>query len=156
MAEAALKIEPVHEMAFVRRFELADLTTHGPWLMKRFMQKRPDIAEKQIAGWLQGRVYDNEHMFLYQDDAVALAQIVHSPGMKMVKVVQEQFVWVRDRENKAQLENAADFYTHMRAWAKRLDAERIIVCEDTDVPKTLIVQRLGRVYDTTISHARVV
>ena len=155
MAEAAVKIEPAHEMAFVRRFELADLTSHGPWLMKRLCAKRPDLTEQAIAGWLRGRVYDNEHMFLYQDNAVALAQIIHSPGLKLVKVVQEHFIWVRNREDKAQLENAADFYTHMQVWARRMGAERIIVCEDTDVPKTLIQQRLGRVYDTTVSHARV-
>lgn len=156
MAEAALKIEePVHEFAAVRRFELADLSRHGPWLLKRFAAKFPDLGEKQIAGYLSRLVYDNEHSFLYQDHAVALAQIVHSPGIKMSRVVQERFVWVEDRTDKQQLEFAADFYVHMQQWAKRLDAERIIVCGDTDVPKTLIEARLGRLFDTKISHARV-
>jgi hypothetical protein len=154
MAEAAVKIEP-REPAFVRRFELADLTTHGPWLMKRFMAKLPDVREQHIGGYLQGLVYSNEHLFLYQDNAVALAQIVHSPGLKMVKLVQERFVWIRNREDKGAQEAAADFYDHFKAWAKRLEAERIIVHEDSDVPKTMIVARLGRLFDTTISHARV-
>lgn len=154
MAEAVLKIEP-RELSFVRRFELADLTTHGPWLLRRFMQKRPDLSEGQIAGWLRGRIYDNEHLFLYQDNAVAMTQLVHSPGLKMVKVVQEHFVWMKNREDKAQLEHVADFYDHIKVWAQRIGAERIIVCEDTDVPKSIIQQRLGRVYDTTVSHARV-
>ncbi len=157
MAEAALKTEyfQVHEPAFVRRFELADLSQHGPWLLKRFAQKLPDIQEARIAGYLRNLVFDNEHMFLYQPNAVALAQLIHSPGIKMVKIVQERFVWVENREDKAQLEMAADFYAHMKAWAKRQDAERIIVCEDTDVPKSLIEARLGRLFDTKISHARV-
>jgi len=154
MAEAALKIEP-RELAFVRRFELADLTTHGPWLMKRFMLKLPDVREQYIGGYLRGLVYDNEHLFLYQDNAVALAQIVHSPGIKSVKVVQERFVWMRNREDKAQQEAAADFYEHFKAWAKRLGAERINVREDSDVPKAMIEARLGRLFDTTVSHARV-
>ena len=154
MAEAALKVEP-RELTFVRRFEVADLTTHGPWLLKRFMQKRPDLAEGQIAGWLRGRIYDNEHLFLYQDNAVAMAQLIHAPGLKMVKVVQEHFVWVKDKGDKDQIDCAADFYDHMKVWAQRLGAERIIVCEDTDVPKSVIQQRIGRVYDTTVSHARV-
>ena len=154
MAEATLKIEP-RELGFVRRFEVADLSTHGPWLVKRFMQKRPDLTEGQIAGWLRGRIYDNEHLFLYQDNAVAMAQLIHAPGLKMVKVVQEHFVWIRNREDKTQIEAAADFYDYVKGWAKRLEAERIIVCEDSDVPKTVIQQRLGRVYDTTVSHARV-
>ena len=154
MNEAALKIE-AHELAFVRRFELADLSQHGPWLLKRFAQKLPEVHEQRVAGYLRGLLYDNEHMFLYQDNAVALAQLIHSPGIKTTKIVQERFVWVQDREDKAQLEMAADFYEHMKAWAKRQDAERIIVCEDTDVPKSLIEVRLGRLFDTKISHARV-
>ena len=154
MSEPALKIEEVREPAFVRRFELADLSLHGPWLMKKFAAVFPDLTEQWIAGYLRGTLYSNEMMFLYQDHAVALAQIVHSPGIKPVKVVQERFVWVEDREDKAQLEAAADFYTHMKQWAKRMDAERIIVCENTDVPKSLIEARLGRLFDTKISHAR--
>lgn len=154
MAEAALKQE-FHELAFVRRFELADLSQHGPWLMKRFAAKFPDADEKQIAGYLRGMVYDNEHMFLYQDNAVALFQLIHSPGIKPVKVVQERFVWVASREDKEQLEFAADFYEHAKVWAKRMEAERILVCEDTDVPKALIEARLGRLFDIKISHARV-
>jgi hypothetical protein len=154
MTEAALKIE-AHEMAFVRRFELADLSQHGPWLMKRFAAKLPDVPEQRVAGYLRGLIYDNEHMFLYQDNAVALAQIIHTPGIKSGKIVQERFVWVENREDKQQLEFAADFYNHMKQWAKRQDAERIIVCEDTDVPKSLIEARLGRLFDTKISHARV-
>ena len=36
MTDAALKIEdPVHVPAPVRRFEPADLSQHGPWLIKR-------------------------------------------------------------------------------------------------------------------------
>jgi hypothetical protein len=145
----------VREPATVRRFETADLSRHGPWLLKRFMLKFPNFTEGAIAGYLSGLVFNNEHMFLYQNHAVALAQLTHSPGIRPVKLVQERFVWVEDRNNKSQLEDAADFYNHMRQWGKRQDAERIIVCEESDVPKTLIVARLGRVFDTTVSHARV-
>lgn len=154
MSEAALKIE-IREPALVRRFEVADLSRHGPWLLKRFATIFPDLGEKYIAGYLSNLIYNNENLFLYQDHAVALAQIVNSPGIKTVKVIQERFVWVEDRTDKQQLENAADFYDHMHQWAKRQDAERIIVCESSDVPKTLIEARLGRLFDTKISHARV-
>ena len=74
MSEAAVKIE-IHEPAFIRRFELADLSKHGPWLMKRFLAKFPEMGEKQIAGYLNGMITNNEHIFLYQDHAVALAQV---------------------------------------------------------------------------------
>ena len=154
MAEAAVKVE-IHEPAFIRRFEIADLSKHGPWLMKRFLAKFPEMGEKTIAGYLNGLIVNNEHIFLYQDHAVALAQIVFSPGIKPVRVLQERFVWVENREDKDQLSDAADFYDQFKQEAKRRDVERIIVCEDSDVPKTLIEQRLGRLFDTKITHARV-
>lgn len=154
MAEAAVKIE-IREPAAVRRFEVADLSRHGPWLMKRFAAKFPELTEQQIGGYLRGLTTANASMFLYQDNAVALAEVVYSAGIKRVMLVQERFVWVEDRTDKDQLEDAADLYDQMKAWAKGLGAERIIVCEDTDVPKTLIEARLGRLFDTKISHARV-
>ncbi len=154
MGEPALK-EEFHEPAFVRRFELADLSRHGPWLLKRFAQLLPDVPEKNVAGYLSGMLRDNEHLFLYQDHAVALAQLIHSPGLKPSKIVQEKFVFVEDKNDKAQCEAAADFYTHMKQWGKRLDAERMFVCENTDVPKAMIEARLGRIFDTKISHVRV-
>lgn len=147
--------EIVREPATVRRFESPDLSRHGAWLMKRFQLKFPNFTEQAIGGYLSGLIYNNEHMFLYQPHAVALAQLVHSPGIRPVKLVQERFVWVEDRSDKSQLEDAADFYLHMRQWGKRQEAERIIVCEETDVPKTLIEVRLGRIFDTKVSHARV-
>jgi len=115
----------------------------------------PDLPEKYVAGYLSGLIFDNEHAFFYQDHAVALAQMVHSPGIKTVKVVQERFVWVEDIKNKDQLENAAGFYAHIKLWGVRQGAERIIVCENSDVPKPLIEQWLGRLFDTKITHARV-
>ena len=153
MSEVALKLE-VREPAMIRRFEIPDLSRHGPWLLKRFVAKFPEMTEQGIAGYLRSLIYSNEHAFLYQDNAVGLAQLVHSPGIKPVKMVQERFVWVEDRADKDQLDAAADLYLHFKQWAVRLGAERIIVCEDTDVPKTLIEPHLGRLFDTKITHAR--
>ncbi len=154
-AAAIESVEEVRQPALIRRFEPADLSKHGPWLLKRFAMVFPDLPEKYVAGYLSGLIFDNEHAFFYQDHAVALAQMVHSPGIKTVKVVQERFVWVEDVKNKDQLENAADFYAHIKVWGIRQGAERIIVCENSDVPKPLIEQRLGRLFDTKITHARV-
>jgi len=154
MGEPTVKIE-IREPAFIRRFEIADLSRHGPWLLKRFASKFPDMPEKAFAGYLNGLIVNNEHIFLYQDHAVALAQIVFSPGIKPTRAIQERFVWVESREDKEQLSDAADFYDQFKLEAKRRDVERIIVCEDSDVPKTLIEQRLGRVFDTRVSYARV-
>jgi hypothetical protein len=154
MTEALKAVEP-HIPAPSRRFELADLSKHGPWLLKRFAILFPDVSEQHIAGYLRGLIYDNESYFRYQDHAVMLAALVHTPGLKSVKVVQERFVFIEDKDDKAQSEAAADMYIDLKQWAKWKDAERIIVCENTDVPKSLIEARLGRVFDTKVSHARV-
>ena len=154
MTEAAVKIE-IREPAFMRRFEVADLSRHGPWLLKRFATKFPDLTEQQIGGYLRGLTTANASQFLYQENAVALAEVTFSAGIKRSMIVQERFVWVEDRNDKDQLESAADFYDMMKQWSKGLGAERIIVCEDSDVPKTLIEARLGRLFDTKISHARI-
>lgn len=154
MAEAVLKIE-VHEPAPVRRFELADLSTHGGWIIKRFQTLFPDMGERSIAGYLSGLITSNENLFLYQDNAVALAQMIYSGGVRPVHIVRERFVWCKDKTDKQQLEFAADFYTHIFMWAKRASIETIIVCENTDVPKSLIEARCGRIFDTKVSHVRV-
>lgn len=154
MAEAALQLEE-RPIAQVRRFEISDLTTHGPWLMKRLSLAFPNMTDQNIAGYLRGLIYNNEHVFWYQPHAVALAEFVHAPGLRMTRLVQERFVWCENKDDKEQVENAADFYIHMKQWAKAKDAERIIVCENSDVPKALIEARLGRLFDTKVTHARV-
>lgn len=153
MSEVASNVE-TREPVAIRRFEPADLSSHGPWLLKRLGIIFPDMTEKFFAGYLSRLVFDNEHSFLYQSHAVALFQVTHSPGIKTTKVVQERFVWVEDPKDKEQLEAAADFYTHVKLWATRQSAERIIVMENSDVPKALVELRLGRLFDTKISYAR--
>lgn len=144
----------VHMHADIRRFTVADLSRHGGWVLKRLMPLFPGTQESFIGGWLRGLIYDNEHLFLYQDHAVALAQVISSPGLRPHKIIQEQFVWVEDKTDKEQLRCAADFYEHFAEWGRGLSAERIICCESTDVPKSLIEERVGRLFDTKISHAR--
>lgn len=153
MSDTAEKIE-TYERAIVRRFSTADLSEHGGWILKRLLPLYPDCNERFIAGWLSGLVSSNEHSFLYQPNAVGLAQIVSTPGLRPGKMVQERFVWVKDKADKDQLEHAADFYLSFAEWGRAQGAVRIIALEDTDVPKGLIEARLGRLFDTKVSHAR--
>lgn len=146
--------EIVHERATVRRFSTADLSEHGGWILKRLQPMYPDCDERFIAGWLRGLICDNAHSFLYQPNAVALAQLVATPGLRPGWMVQERFVWVEDKTDKEQLEHAADFYLAFAEWGRAQRAERIIACENSDVPKAMIEARLGRLFDTKISHAR--
>lgn len=143
-----------HVSADIRRFTVADLSRHGGWVLRRLLPLFSDMHETQIGGWLRGLIGNNEHLFLYQDHAVALAQVISSPGLRYGKMIQERFVWAEDKADKNQLECAADFYEHFAEWGRGLGAERIICCENTDVPKSLIEARVGRLFDTKISHAR--
>ena len=138
----------------IRRFMTADLSRHGAWFVPRMM-KTYDLTEQVAVSWIKSFVSANEFMFLQQDNAVALAQLMPGYSLLPAQIVQERFVWVEDRNDKDQLEHAADFYLEMKLWGKRQDVERIIVCEDTDVPKAMIEARLGRIFDTKISHVRV-
>lgn len=151
---AVAEVVTLHVPADIRRFTVADLSRHGGWVLKRLMPLFPDLPEAQIGGWLRGLIANNEHLFLYQDHAVALAQVISSPGLRPGKMIQERFVWVEDKTDKEQLESAADFYEHFAEWGRGMSAERIICCENTDVPKSLIEARVGRLFDTKISHAR--
>jgi len=156
MAEAVhveIKSEP-HAPVTVRRFSTADLSQHGAWILRRLQILFPDMPEQWIGGWMRGLIWNNEHLFLYQPNAVALFQVVSLPGLRPGKMVQERFVWVEDKNDKTQVEFAADFYTAAQDWGKALGAERIITCESTDVPKSMIEQRLGRLFDTKVTHAR--
>src|SRR5258708_4540413 len=146
MGEAA-GVLSVHVLADIRRFGIADLSTHGGWILKRLMPKFPDVPERFVGGGLSGLFADNEHLFLYQKNSVALAQVISTPGLRPGKMIQERFVWVEDKTDKEQIEFAADFYTHFAEWGRGQRAERIICCEDTDVPKSLIEARLGRLFD---------
>ena len=148
-------LSEIHEPAFVRRFELADLSRHGPWLLKRLSAVFEGETEQYIGGWLSGLLYSNEHLFLYQDHSVALAQVVHGASLRPKPILQERFVWLEDKNDKSQVEHAADFYLHFQVWAQRQGIERMILCENTDVPKAKIEDRVGRLFDTKISHARV-
>jgi hypothetical protein len=147
-------VEVVRQRADIRRFYPADLSAHGPWILKRLMQMFPEADEHWLAGWLRGTIFDNAHLFLYQEDAVCLAQVITLPSIKPVKAVQERFVWVKDKSNEDQLEAAADFYEDMALWARGLRIERLFVCENTDVPKEEITKRIGRIFDTKVCHVR--
>ena len=154
MTEAVLKIDRPAPVT-VRRFSTADLSEHGGWILKRLQLQFPDMPERFIGGWLSSLISNNENLFLYQPHAVALAQIVSTPSLRPGKMVQERFVWIEDKTDKDQIELAADFYDSILQWGKAQGAERIIVCENSDVPKTKIEERLGRLFNTTIVHARI-
>jgi hypothetical protein len=139
---------PVLAPADVRRFELPDMDRHATWFMPRFLQKYPHLNERSAIGFLRGIIYSNEFQFLFQDKAVALAQLVGSGGLEPDPIVWERFVWVETPSDAKQQQAAAFFYPRIVKWAKGLGAKNIHVENSTDVPSEMIKAQVGRIYDT--------
>ena len=139
----------------IRRFDTADLSTHGAWILPRMVATYPHLNERAAASLLQTVNYSNEWRFLYQDHSVALAQVMAAHSLSARPVVHERFVWCEDKENKEWVKAAAEFYTEFLRWAKSLSAEAIIVEENSDVPHEMIKEKLGRIYTRQQQFARV-
>ena len=143
----------------IRRFMTADLSRHGAWFVPRMM-KTYDLTEQVAVSWIKSFVSANEFMFLQQDNAVALAQLMPGYSLLPAQIVQERFVWVADPKDKATIEQAAHFYREIYDWAYRLSGVKdVIVDENTDVPRGLIetctTDRKCRLLKREMSYVRV-
>ena len=152
MAEPALKL--VSPAPAIRRFDTADLSRHGKWIMPRMLQAFPHLNERGVATFLQNINYNNDYLFLYSDNGVALAQVMSAHSLDAKPIVYERFVWVEDKEDKEQIKHAAEFYTEFYRWAKSQSAAVIIVEENTDVPHDMIKEKLGRIFTRQQQFAR--
>lgn len=139
----------------IRRFSEADLSEHGGWIMRRLIERYPHQNERGIANFLRGLLNSNEHLFLYQDHAVALAQVVRTFSLEALPIVQERFVWAEDPSNALHIHAAAAFYDWFASWAKGMETDKIVVEEMTDVPHEKIKEKLGRLYTAPLTFARV-
>lgn len=154
MAEPALKL--VEKLApTIRRFDTADLSQHGAWIMPRMLQAFPHLNERGVATFLQTVNYNNEFLFLFAETGVALAQIMSAHTLTAKPIVYERFVWVANKDDKEQVKHAAEFYTEFNKWARSQSAEVIIVEENTDVPHDMIKEKLGRIFTRQQQFARV-
>jgi hypothetical protein len=139
----------------IRRFSEADLSQHGGWIMRRLMERYPHHNERAIANFLRGLLASNEHLFLYNDHAVALAQVVRTFSLEATPIVQERFVWAEDPDNVLHINSAAAFYDWIANWAKSMDIDKIVVEEMTDVPHEKIKEKLGRLFTAPLTFARI-
>lgn len=161
MTEAALAEKPVViDPPFTRRFERPDIDKHAAWFIPRLLKSFPHVNDRYVHTWLLGILNSNEFMFLYQDHAIALAQVV-AYTLRPEAIVEEMFVWCEDPASKEQQADAAYFYEHFYEWAKRKGLSTLIVEESSDVPHELIRERLGndkqnkRLFERKVTYARV-
>lgn len=144
------------EPIVIRRFELPDITEHGAWVSERLTRLYPHVAPRQLLGWLQTMLNSNDFLFLYQKNAVALAQSMHGHSIAPQPIVHERFIFVRDPENADQIKEAAAFYGDFYRWAKALGAEVVIFSDHSDVPVEKAKGYLGdRLFTKEQTFARV-
>lgn len=154
MSATAVLQRPGIELPAIRRFDLADLTRHGSWLVPR-LTAALELPEQRLAGWLRGMIDSSDFLFLYQEHSAALAEMQRVNGLADKPVVRERFVLVEDTESAAHIKEAAGFYDEFARWAKNLGAEIILVEELSNVPHEMIKERLGRIYSRQQQFARV-
>jgi len=140
--KALEKVPPkVDEAPSTRRFARPDLDTHGGWVMDRFIKCYPHVLPRNAAGWLTGLIYNNEVMFLYQPNAVGLAQVERAHTLAPHPLVREMFVFAR---TPGHVKEASWMYVEFDRWAKQIGADTLIVGNGfSDVPVEMIGQRLG-------------
>jgi hypothetical protein len=122
----------------VRRFEVPDIDRHGAWLGTRILRAFKHLDQRSIRGFLQGLVYNNEACFLYQDNAVGLAQADRAWSLNPRTVIRERFVFCRDPDNQQHVLEAAALYTEFARWGRAIGAETMVVEELSDVPDSLV------------------
>lgn len=142
------------ELPAIKRFDLADLSKHGIWLVPRLVAAM-ELPEQRLGGWLRSMIDSNDYLFLQQDHSVALAEVQRVNGLADRPVVRERFVLAQDRDNVVHQKEAAAFYDEFKRWAKGMGAEIVIVGELTDVPADMIKEKFGRIFTRTQQFARV-
>ena len=110
----------------MRRFQRPDLDRHGSWLLERLVKAYPHLRVAQVAGWLASMVYNNDFMFLFQPNAVGLAQMERGQSLAPTPLVRERFVFAREPKY---VEEASWFYVEWERWAKAQGAEVMLVNE---------------------------
>jgi hypothetical protein len=134
----------------VRRFDIADLSKHGGWILSKMSKRYPHLQDTTIAGFLRGIINSPEYLFLYGEDAVALAQSVHELLVDRV-VVREHFVFAKPGHEK----EAVTMYEEMARWARSQGIREIYLQSQGDVPHEVIKERLGRIYHVAQPFVRV-
>lgn len=132
------------EPIVTRRFQLPDLSEHGQWLVERLSQIYPGVLPQVLISRLNTILYNNEFLFLYQRNAVAVAQLVRGNTIQPKPNVQEWFVFVRDRDDPKQVADAATFYADFARWGRAQDCDAILLSDTTsDVPADEIKKHVG-------------
>lgn len=153
---ATAQIITLDRVPEIRTFGLADLSSHGKWVLPRFMKAYPHHSERSAASFLQALGLSNEFLCLHQKHGIALMQVLSAHTLTAKPLIQEHFVWLEDPLDKQQQLDGAWFYPEFRRWGKGLGCEVMVIEEMTDVPHELIRERLDkRIFSRQQQFARI-
>lgn len=153
--QAANGKRTVQKFEGLRRFALADLSEHGPWILGRLLKLHPHLDQRTLAGYMRGMVDSNDFLFLYQPNSVALFSLERGDILSPKPVVREHFVFIREPDDAEHLVEAGAFYEHVKMWSKNLGAEFLMLSDKSDVPLDKIQRKLGKTFERQVSYARV-
>lgn len=135
-----------------RRLSLSDLTESSQWILDRLLKVHPHLNERSIAGYIRSLIDSNESLFLFQPNSIALAQVDRAFVIDPRPVVRIRYVIARSKEH---INEAAEFYLHIREWARHMNAEFVMLGDVSDVPLSVIQQKMGKTFEKNIVYARV-
>ncbi len=125
---------------------MPDLSEHGPWVTERLLKFYPFLTQQRLFGWLNSILYSNDFLILYQPHAVGLAKIVTGYMLSPIPIIQEEFVFVENKEDADQVDAAVAFYADFARWSKALGSDILLLApERSDVP-TDKIKGIGRVF----------
>ncbi len=130
-----------------RRFFIPDIDRH-PWIVDRLV-KLYGINDRQAVGWLRSVTESSDFLFLYSENAVALAEVTRQHTLAVEPVLTVRFVWCRSPEGKGQQSEAVAFFDEFAKWAKNKNINTIVLEDDVlDVPREMIreTKSLGRLF----------
>ena len=129
-----LQIEPETRVPpIVGRFQLADVTTRGAWLLKRLAERWPHISEATFAGRMRAWIGSNSHHFVKGANGVALFRLIRSE-LDPLPFVEEVFLFTQEPKtaNTASERDAVALYKEAARWARNLGATRVAIFRAAD------------------------
>ena len=139
----------------IRRLQESDLALHSSWLFPRLTKLYPHMNDRALLTWFKGIMFSNDFMPLASDTGVALGYISRPDVLAQKPIVQVGFVWVKNRAEAAQAQEAIGFYQQYINWANSNFIDVIYLADHSDVPLDVVKETFKRVLVKETKYLRV-
>lgn len=134
MSQALLQshVPEARIIASVSKFQVADFTTRGAFLVERMSPLWPQVNANNITGHLMPYMGSNQHIFIKNDVAVALGMRMQKP-FETAPYVEAVFGFC-DGDMKVNGTKLLQLYREMMRWGKELGATEFRPGHVSDLP----------------------